>query len=119
MSGLAVERSGRGKSHSLCIDSAKQDQRAWLEMRNLFPHPLTPSFTQPACLALGVLLSQRWVGREPESPTACHTQRAKKETMTQTREGSGHLESRDDDQQRGQVHRVGDEEEDLEKQTHK
>lgn len=46
--------------------SAKQDQRAWLKMRNLFPHPFTPSFTQPACLALGVLLSQRWVGREPE-----------------------------------------------------
>ena len=46
--------------------SAKKDWRAWLKMRNLFHHPFTPSFTQPACLALGVLLSQCQVGREPE-----------------------------------------------------
>ena len=46
--------------------SAKQDWRAWLKMRNLFHHPFTPSFIQPACLALRVLLSHCWVGREPE-----------------------------------------------------
>lgn len=54
--------------------------------QNLFPHPFTPSFTQPACLALGVLLSQLGWGESLSSE--CHTQRAKKETVTQTRKAA-------------------------------
>ena len=66
VSGLMWEKWKGQVSPSLHHILQNRTEGPWLKMRNLFHHPFTPSFIQPACLALGVLLSQRQVGRQPE-----------------------------------------------------